>query len=57
MDRAESAQKVIETIRIHYNFCRDHSKLGRTLAEAAGINLNLGQNKIETLIKLAFKRS
>ena len=28
---------------------------GKTPAEQAGINLNLGQNKIETLIKLASK--
>ena len=55
MNKAESAQKLIEAMRIHYNFCRDHTKLGKTPAEAAGINLNLGQNKIESLIKLASK--
>ena len=53
MNTAESAQKIIEAMRIHYNFCREHSKLGKTPAEQAGIKLELGQNKIENLIKLA----
>ncbi|MEM4378288.1 MAG: transposase [Candidatus Nitrosotenuis sp.] len=53
MDKAETAQKLIEAFRIHYNFCREHSALGNTPAEAAGIELELGQNKIENLIKLA----
>lgn len=53
MNTAESAQKIIEAMRIHYNFCREHSKLGKTPAEQAGIKLDLGQNKIENLIKLA----
>lgn len=56
MQTAESAQKIIEAMRIHYNFCREHSKLGKTPAEQAGIKLDLGQNKIENLIKLASKR-
>ncbi len=53
MDKAETAQKLIEAMRIHYNFCRVHEKLGKTPAEAAGIKLDLGQNKIENLIKLS----
>lgn len=53
MNTRESAQKIIEAMRIHYNFCREHSKLGMTPAENAGIKLNLGENKIENLIKLA----
>ncbi|HXG74082.1 MAG TPA: DDE-type integrase/transposase/recombinase [Candidatus Nitrosotenuis sp.] len=52
MNKAESTQKLIEAFRIHYNFCREHSTLGKTPAEAAGIKLELGQNKIENLIKL-----
>ena len=55
MNTAESAQKIIEAMRIHYNFCRGHSKLGKTPAEQAGIKLKLGQNKIENLIKSASK--
>jgi len=57
MNTAESAQKIIEAMRIHYNFCREHSKLGKTPAEQAGIKLDLGQNKIENLIKLASKKA
>ena len=53
MNKAESAQKLIEAMRIHYNFCREHSSLGKTPAEQAGIKLELGNNKIEKLIKMA----
>ncbi|HEV2193222.1 MAG TPA: hypothetical protein VGR54_06360 [Nitrosopumilaceae archaeon] len=56
MDHKESAQKTIDAFRIHYNFVRDHSSIGKTPAEQAGIKLELGQNKIENLIKLASKR-
>ena len=55
MKTKETAQKIIEAMRIHYNFCREHSKLGKTPAEESGINLVEGMNKIETLIRLASK--
>ena len=55
MDHRESAQKLIDAYRIHYNFIRGHSGIGKTPAEQAGIKLDLGQNKIENLIKLASK--
>jgi hypothetical protein len=42
-------------MRIHYNFCREHSSLGKTPSEQAGIKLELGQNKIESLFKIASK--
>lgn len=41
--------------RIHYNFIRNHGSIKRTPAEQAGIKLDLHQNKIESLIKLASK--
>jgi hypothetical protein len=53
MDHAESAQKTIDAFRIHYNFIREPSSIKKTPAEEAGINLGLGNNKIESLIKLA----
>ena len=53
MDHKESAQKLIDACRIHYNFVREHGSMRKTPAESAGIKLNLRQNKIETLIKLA----
>ena len=53
MDHKESAQKLIDAMRIHYNFIRDHSSIKKTPAEQAGIKLELGQNRIESLIKLA----
>jgi len=53
MNTRDSAQKIIEAMRIHYNFCREHSKLGKTPAEESGINLNLKSNKVESLIRLS----
>jgi hypothetical protein len=55
MDYKESAQKLIDAMRIHYNFIRDHSSIKKNPAEQAGIKLKLGQNKIENLIRLASK--
>jgi transposase-like protein len=55
MDHKESAQKTIDAFRIHYNFVREHGSIKQTPAEKAGIKLELGENKIETFIKLASK--
>ena len=43
-------------MRIHYNFCREHSKLGKIPAEAVGLNIDFKGNKIETLIRIAKKQ-
>ena len=41
-------------MRIHYNFIRPNPAIGgQTPAEAAGINLNLGENKVESLMRQA----
>lgn len=56
MDHKESAQKLIDAYRIRYNFIREHGSIKKTPAEKAGIKIDLGQNKIENLIKLASKR-
>lgn len=53
MQTKETAQKIIEAMRIHYNFCREHSSLGKTPAEASGIKIE-GENKILTLIQNAY---
>ena len=55
MDHKDSAQKTIDAFRIHYNFIREHGSIKQTPAEKAGIKLDLGNNKIEKLIKLATK--
>lgn len=55
MNTKESSQKLIEAMRVHYNFVREHSSLGKTPAEQAGIKIELGNNKIENLIKMASK--
>ena len=54
MHTKETAQKIIEAMRIHYNFCREHSKLGKTPAEALGIKIG-GKNKLMTLIQNSMK--
>jgi hypothetical protein len=41
MNTKDSAQKIIEAMRIHYNFCREHTTLGKTPAEASGLKLDL----------------
>ncbi|AFU60417.1 putative transposase [Candidatus Nitrososphaera gargensis Ga9.2] len=55
MHSKESAQKIIEAIRIHYNYCREHSVLKKTPAEQAGIKLDLSGNRVESLMRLAAK--
>lgn len=55
MDHVESAQKLVDACRIHYNFVREHGSIKKTPAEQAGIKLELGQNRMENLIKLATK--
>jgi len=51
MNTRESSQKIIEAMRIYYNFCREHQTLGVTPSEAAGIKLDLKSNKVEALIR------
>src|SRR5437867_1490875 len=53
MQTKVSAQKIIEAMRIHYNFCREHQTLGMTPSEASGIKLDMKGNKVESLIQLA----
>ena len=54
MDNAESAQELMDAMRNHYNFIRSNQAIGgQTPAEAAGINLNLGENKVESLMRQA----
>jgi hypothetical protein len=53
MQTKVTAQKIIEAMRIHYNYCREHSKLKKIPAQKAGIQLDLEGNKIEGLIRLA----
>ena len=55
MHSKESAQKIVEAMRIHYNYCREHSQLGKTPAEQAGIKLELGNTRVESLIRMASK--
>jgi hypothetical protein len=48
-----SAQEFADAQRIHHNFCRPHTGLpnGITPAQASGIDLDLGVNKIKALIE------
>jgi transposase-like protein len=52
VDNDKSAQAYADADRTNYNFNRPHMGLdGKTPAEAAGINLGLGKNKLRDLIK------
>ncbi len=55
MDHAESAQKLVDAYRVYYNFIRVPSSMKKSPAEQAGIKIDLGQNKIENLLKHALK--
>jgi transposase-like protein len=47
----QTAQNFIDAHRAYYNFIRPHSALGMTPAQAAGIDLNLGQNRWLSLLR------
>lgn len=52
LDNEDSAQIIIDGNRIYYNFIRPHMALnGLTPAEVANINLQLEQNRWESLIR------
>lgn len=54
MDNDESAEAMLESQRLYYNYLRPHQGLnGKTPAEKAGIDLQLGGNKWEGLIRKA----
>ena len=57
MQTRETAQKVVDAMRINYDYIREHSTIHKTPAEKAGIRLNLGENKIENLIRLAANKA
>ena len=53
MDKQKTAQDLVDAMRIHYNFIRPHMALeNKTPAEEAGIKLPLGENKVESLMRL-----
>lgn len=41
----------------YYNLVREHQALGKTPAEQAGLNLNLGENKWLDLINKAYQKN
>jgi transposase-like protein len=54
LDKQKTAQDLVDAMRIHYNFIRPHMALeNKTPAERAGIKLPLGENKVESLMRLA----
>jgi transposase-like protein len=56
LDNDETAQEMMEANRIYYNYLRPHQTLkGKTPAEKAGIDLQLGQNRWESLIRRSAK--
>lgn len=54
LDNAAAAQELLDAMRIHYNFIKSHQALGgQTPAQVAGINSNLGENRVEDLMRHA----
>jgi len=54
---AESAQVIVDSMRNYYNFIRPHQSLdGKTPVEEANINLESGNNKWKSIIKIATNR-
>jgi len=54
LNKSETAQDLVDAMRIHYNFIRPHMALeNKTPAETAGIKLPLGENNVESLMRLA----
>ncbi|MDD5778671.1 MAG: DDE-type integrase/transposase/recombinase [Candidatus Thermoplasmatota archaeon] len=54
LDSDATAEQMLENYRTYYNFIRRHTALGgKTPAEMAYIDLNLGQNKWLSLIQQA----
>jgi putative transposase len=54
LNKQETAQDLVDAMRIYYNFIRPHMALeNKTPAETAGIKLPLGENKVESLMRLA----
>jgi putative transposase len=54
-DNILSAEKFFDFYRVYYNFIRKHMSLGmKTPAQAARIELNLGRNRLRSMIELLF---
>lgn len=55
LDHEDSTQTLLDRLRLYYyNFIRPHQALnGKTPAQKAGINLDLGNNKWLSLMKKA----
>ncbi len=51
MQNEGTAQTQADGFNIYYNYIREHSTLKTTPAEKANINLKLGQNRLQGLIK------
>ena len=48
---------IVNLNTIFYNFIREHSAIGMTLAQASGIGFDLGKDKWLALIKKAYQKS
>ena len=54
LDKAKPTQDLVNAMHIHYNFIRPHQALkNQTPAEKPGIELGLGNNKVESLMRQA----
>jgi len=59
-DNTKSAEQFFDFFTVYYNFIRKHTSLDKkTPAQVAGLNLNLGRNRMKSLIEilLAFSKA
>ncbi len=53
LENDSTGKQMNDNMRTYYNFIREHSVIGRTPAEQAGINLGLGKNRMYGLLSMA----
>lgn len=52
LENVQSTEQLLAGFQTYYNYLREHQSLGQTPAMASGIDLNLGVNKLESMIEL-----
>jgi hypothetical protein len=50
---AEAARELLDAMWIHYNFIGVYQAIGQTPSQPVVISLNLGENKVESLMRQA----
>jgi hypothetical protein len=51
MNKSKSLQQMIDAIKVHSNFCKEHPKFKKTASEQVCIKFEIQNNRIKTLFK------